>query len=761
MRRGAFCGVRSRKVIAMKRLLAALLCLLAILALLVGCNNDSGKQPQDSTTPADGTTNADGTTSAALDGNFVDVGVYQLIRSENASSSLIASAVQLKKDMDALTGTAIEIHDDWVRSGTPDDEAYEILVGRTNRPQSEQVLASIDGNGYAIRTVGHKIVIVGSNDDITIDAVNFFFENYIKPTAGNGGFRIPEVLEVVNTGYTVIDMISNGKCRFDVVYREGLDATADSKGKVDYVVMQAQRVRQEIINLTGANVKIKTDWVKPGADPTGLYEILIGDTSRPESTQGRESYAANEYGFSLIGNKIVVTGWNEQSVGFAVDAFISFLKNSLTIASDKTKNISFVHTAGQTKEYSRWTVDIPEYEGGKLEGTVTCNNDQLEYYYTGTTEAQYRAYRQKLESAGYKLYCENEINGNLYATYTNSSTMIHAYFVKYSGAVRIITGSLKGRVKLPEHVDKAPAYEKVTESKVTQMMLQYETGNFGMCYIVTLEDGSFIVFDGGGHTSGKTNDYVRLYNLLEKLNERKDGKIVIAAWIITHPHWDHHESFLAMCKTYGKKVTIEQCIANVADSVVYYNSNNPDAFMENDFSTVVSSTQGATNWVKPHTGMKFWVRNAQIEVLYTQEDLYPTALHTFNDSTMVTRMTIGGQVITWLGDVQSAGSNVIVKMYGKSLKSDIVQVSHHGYNGATRDFYTLLKPSILLWPTKNSSYKAQTAGTSTTAHYVVDHYIATGLGVKDIFVADGHNICLPLPYTPGSNKAFYVDVPVG
>ena len=37
-----------------------------------------------------------------------------------------------------------------------------------------------------------------------------------------------------------------------------------------------------------------------------------------------------------------------------------------------------------------------EYEGGKLEGNVTCNNDQLEYYYTETSEAEYRAYRQKL-----------------------------------------------------------------------------------------------------------------------------------------------------------------------------------------------------------------------------------------------------------------------------------------------------------------------------------------------------------------------------
>ena len=59
---------------------------------------------------------------------------------------------------------------------------------------------------------------------------------------------------------------------------------------------------------------------------------------------------------------------------------------------------------------------------------------------------------------------------------------------------------------------------------------------------------------------------------------------------------------------------------------------------------------------------------------------------------MVMKMTIGGQEVMWLGDIQTEGSNVICSMYGNTLKSDIVQVSHHGYN-LIKDVYTACAPT--------------------------------------------------------------------
>ena len=96
------------------------------------------------------------------------------------------------------------------------------------------------------------------------------------------------------------------------------------------------------MKLTGAQVSIATDWAKSGTDTSNLYEILIGTTRRPESSEARAQYGVNEYGVSIIGNKIVVTGWNEKAIGLAVDLFVKLLESSVSTSADGGKTISFL-----------------------------------------------------------------------------------------------------------------------------------------------------------------------------------------------------------------------------------------------------------------------------------------------------------------------------------------------------------------------------------------------------------------------------------
>ena len=727
----------------MKRSLALMLCFVMLVGALVSCNEDA---PDDS--------------SLTEDSIDVVVNNYTIIRPSNASPTLIAAAVQLKKGIDSLTGGKVGLSEDWVRDESEIDEAaYEILVGSTNRKQSAEEAQKLSGARYAIEMVGNKIVITGTNDYMISDAVDYFIENYVKPTAGNGKFTLPDAFAYISDEYKTINLIKDKKCIYNVVYNDKLDNKADDNGVVDYQVQLAKDVRDKIMKLTDAKVSIATDWVKSGTDTFDLYEILIGTTERPETAQARAQYGVNEYGVSIIGNKIVVTGWNEKAIGLAVDLFVELLESSVSTAADGAKIISFLENTKAGGKYDKWSVDIPQFEGGTLYGCVTCNHDDMQYYYTDVAEEAFVAYRAKLEGVGYKLYSENNISGNLFATYTNSSTMIHVYYVKNDNAVRIITGSNAGEPYLPDAVDGPEQYTKITESKITQMTLDYASGNFGMCYIVTLEDGSFIVFDGGGSTGAI--DHIRLYNLLNKINERPDGKIVIAAWIVTHGHWDHFKVFYNLCMTYGAQLKVERCIANIPDSTVYHNSNNPNFYMENGDYDKAAQAVGGIKLIKPYTGMKFWIRNAEIQVLYTHEALYPTLLHTFNDSTMVTKMKLAGQDIVWLGDVQSGGSRVMCNMYDEGVfKSDIVQVAHHGYDGATKEVYKRIDPAIALWPTDTGSYDKQTSG-DTSGYMGVDSYLVRSLNVVDIFVADPDNISITLPYTPGSNEYRIIDVPAG
>ena len=139
-------------------------------------------------------------------------------------------------------------------------------------------------------------------------------------------------------------------------------------------------------------------------------------------------------------------------------------------------------------------------------------------------------------------------------------------------------------------------------------------------------------------------------------------------------------------------------------------------------------------------------------MLYTHEDLFPTPMVYFNNSTTVTRLYLNGQTMLMLGDIQAVGCNVMVPMYGNYLKSDIVQVAHHGEIGATRDLYVKAAPTYLVWPTSTNRFNAQTAGTNSGDFYLVDYYLKTNKNILEIIVADQKTKTMPIPYTKGSSS---------
>ena len=184
---------------------------------------------------------------------------------------------------------------------------------------------------------------------------------------------------------------------------------------------------------------------------------------------------------------------------------------------------------------------------------------------------------------------------------------------------------------------------------------------------------------------------------------------MIAAWILTHNHADHYQVFEDFCAEYGSQVTIESFICNVPDSIVAYNSTDPGTHYQNGFSKSSLAAGGIRN-IKPHAGMKWSVRNAELEVLFTQEELYPKKLSLYNDSSMVIRMTLAGQTVLWLGDIQTNASDVICAMFA-------------------------------FWPCDRANYQGY------IRHFPASDLLANRLGVKENIVAEPDRT-LTLPFVP-------------
>ncbi len=84
-------------------------------------------------------------------------------------------------------------------------------------------------------------------------------------------------------------------------------------------------LRQEILDYTGVDLKIKTDFYREGFDglEMGEYEILVGETNREESIDYLSSIRYSDYGYKFYGKKLVIAGQNERNSLLAVRKFVN------------------------------------------------------------------------------------------------------------------------------------------------------------------------------------------------------------------------------------------------------------------------------------------------------------------------------------------------------------------------------------------------------------------------------------------------------
>jgi len=102
-----------------------------------------------------------------------------------------------------------------------------------------------------------------------------------------------------------------------------------------------------------------------------------------------------------------------------------------------------------------------------------------------------------------------------------------------------------------------------------------------------------------------------------------------------------------------------------------------------------------------HTGQIFYIRNAAVEVLCSPEDIFPEHADSycdFNDTTAATRISLCGKTFLNLGDAYHVSSRVMIKHWGKALKSNYCTLAHHGWGGCTRELYDLVAPEKVFVP---------------------------------------------------------------
>lgn len=555
---------------------------------------------------------------------------------------------------------------------------------------------------------------------------------------------------------TSFDFIVNGVTSFTIIRPKDLPSDAPS-------VEAALKIRDEIKAATGVNVTMLDDFKKDSEEFDGTtYEILVGETEYPQKTEAIADLKYSDYTVKQVGNKIVVFGYTPEAMERAADAFIEIVKNN--IAEDGSVILPFeeLNVSG-TDEDSAWLSEFPVYRGATYSCTSDSDIDGKQLVLANAHLNGYDAYIAELEAMGYAKYTTNDINGNLFTTLYNSEYTLNVGFYEKRGECRIIMEPFTPKTLIGlESDNNRPT---VTTTQITMLGCEYKAsdgsykGN-GLSLLYRLSDGSFVIVDGG-HT---TNSAIFADNLINAIKEQaKDyatGKdIRIAAWFITHAHGDHMGMLKAEVAKF-KQFTVERVIANLMSDSEFEKS------LGSSYGSNFSSGEGtARNAVRQsakalraemivcHTGQRFYFGDTVFEILYTVDDFIPEITNALNTScilfrTITTDKSGNSTRVMVMGDVTGPAMEICNDIYETELRSEVVQVAHHGYGTWGNDramisAYRRISPEIVLWPMGLNAYS-----TYKSKAYNKVLWDGTNKNLQQVYVGGWSNTqhTVPLPY---------------
>ena len=237
--------------------------------------------------------------------------------------------------------------------------------------------------------------------------------------------------------------------------------------------------------------------------------------------------------------------------------------------------------------------------------------------------------------------------------------------------------------------------------------------------------GKVVMIDGGWP---KDADF--LVPALKELGGTVD------AWFLTHAHCDHYGALadiLTKPKLEGLKIK----------KVIH-------KFLPLDFiaETEKSSLAYVTPFLKNLKKTKLKVETPKVGQVWdfgeglTFECLNDYDLtmkgNSINNSSICFRVMNGNKAIMVTGDIGWPMADKLLETVPKEkIKSDVVFLSHHGQNGANKNFYEAVNPEICVWPTPQLLWDNNHAGRGYGSGPWLTNYVKCwmqDIGVKHQFL---------------------------
>ena len=279
-----------------------------------------------------------------------------------------------------------------------------------------------------------------------------------------------------------------------------------------------------------------------------------------------------------------------------------------------------------------------------------------------------------------------------------------------------------------------------------------DTYGNGMSIVYRLSDGSLFIFDGG---SG--NVKYMLYKCLKDLSG--GGKIKVAAWVMTHSHWDHYGAVYDLLNgVYKYDFEIQEFWFNRATNTA--DATGSGVHLENLFKSLAV---GDTKVRVLEYGQTYTLDGGRVsaKVLCTPakvaDKIGKVSGADENTNSLVMMLNIGGKKLLMTGDANEPAWDFMVSQHNAnsaySLKCDYLQMPHHAVQAAgTSAGYNAANPSYVIIPSTTALAKSHCTSSNANPTY---NFLKNSMGVdtqKSNLPQVGTNYCYAGNYTQSGTK---------
>lgn len=277
----------------------------------------------------------------------------------------------------------------------------------------------------------------------------------------------------------------------------------------------------------------------------------------------------------------------------------------------------------------------------------------------------------------------------------------------------------------------ATVINALNEREIELIQLSPQTSRQMMGYILKTKNNKLIIVDGG--TKGDTQ------NLMKYIKANNNE---VDYWFITHAHDDHAGAFTEIVN--NTEVEIGKIYISLNEYEWYEENESQRAEFSRLLIETVNSEKIKNVVESPNLNQIIQIDEIKAEILGIRNP--EITENPGNEQSMVIKFDTDKTSLLILGDTGEKSSEKLLQTQKEKLKSDIVQMSHHGQSGATEELYGQINPTICLWPTPEWLWNNNAGEGTNTGHWKTFETRSwmKELGVKKNYIAKDGDITITI-----------------